>query len=160
MYKHWTMALLGLAASATALAGEPQVGKWEYTSVMKMDGGPAMPTETPQLPPGMKLPPGVQLPQFGPKGMTMSFQRCVTRDDLVPKNDKDKCTVTKMERKGNTVTWAASCDTPGGKAEGMGTATYTATNMTSTMTTTMNDKDMGKIKMTQETTGHYVGACQ
>ena len=161
MRKQWMVAVLGLAASAAALAGEPREGKWDYSSTMKMDGGPQMPKDMPALPPGVKLPPGMQMPQFGPKGMTMNFSRCVTKDDLVPKNDsgREKCTVTKMDRKGNTVTWAATCDTPQGKAEGEGTATYTETTMTSTMTTHINDKEMGKIAMTQDITGRYVGAC-
>lgn len=164
MQKLWKMAMLSLAAvSAAALAaGEPREGKWEYSSTMKMDGGPQMPQGMPALPPGVKLPPGVQMPQFGPQGMSMKFSRCITKDDLVPKNDQgpEKCTVTKMDRKGNTVNWAATCDTPQGKAQGEGTATYTGETMTSTMTTTINDKEMGKIKMTQNMTGKYVGACQ
>jgi hypothetical protein len=159
MRKQWMVAVLGLAVSAEALAGEPREGKWEYSMTMKMDGGPQMP-ENVQLPPGVKLPPGMQMPQFGAKGMTMKHSSCLKKDDLVPKSDgPEKCTVTKMDRKGNTVNWSATCDTPQGKAQGEGTATYTETTMTSTMTTTINDKEMGKIKATQEMTGRYVGAC-
>lgn len=160
MRMQWTVAVLGLAVSAAALA-DPREGKWEYSSTMKMDGGPAMPAQTPQLPPGVKLPPGMQMPQFGPKGMTMKHTQCLTKDNLVPKSDNgpEKCTITKMDRKGNTVNWAATCDTPQGKAQGEGTATYTDTTMTSTLVSHINDKEMGKLKMTQETTGRYVGAC-
>ncbi|HSW13788.1 MAG TPA: DUF3617 family protein [Solimonas sp.] len=153
--------LLGLVVSGVAFAADgPKVGKWEYNSTMKMDGGPQMPQM--QLPPGVQLPPGMQMPQMGPQGMSMKFTRCITKDDMVPKNDqgKEKCTVTKMDQKGNTVNWAVSCDTPQGKAQGEGTATYTGDSMTSVMTTTINDKDMGKIKMTQNMTGRYLGACQ
>lgn len=161
MYKYGVAMISLVLSTAAFAAGEPKEGKWDYTSQMKMDGGPQMPAGI-QLPPGVKLPPGVQMPQFGPNGMTMNFSRCVTKDDLVPKNDqgKEKCTVTKMDRKGNTVNWAATCDTPQGKAQGEGTATYTSDTMTATMTTTINDKEMGKIKMTQNMTGRYAGACQ
>lgn len=158
--RSWMM--LGLMVSGVAFAADgPKEGKWEYSSTMKMDGGPQMPAEM-QLPPGVKLPPGVQMPQFGPKGMTMNFSRCITKDDMVPKNDqgREKCTVTKMDQKGNTVNWAATCDTPQGKADGEGTATYSGDTMTAKMTTTINDKEMGKVKMTQDMTGRYVGACK
>ncbi|MDM4772004.1 DUF3617 family protein [Solimonas sp. SE-A11] len=157
MRKQWTMAMLVLLASTAAMA-EPREGKWEYTSTMKMEGGAAMP-QAPQLPPGTKLPPGVQLPQFGPKGMTMKHSSCLTKDDLVPKDNNGECNVTKFDRKGDTVTWAATCNTPKGKALGQGTATYTDTTMTSTMTSNIDDKEMGKVRMKQEMTGRYVGPC-
>lgn len=156
--RNWTIAVLALATSAAAVAAEPREGKWEYTSTMKMDGGAAMPQQ-PQLPPGVKLPPGVQMPQFGPKGMTMKHSSCLTKDDLVPKDKNGECTVDKFDRKGNTVTWAATCNTPKGKAKGQGTATYTETTMTSSMTSNIDDQEMGKVKMTQEMTGRYVGPC-
>lgn len=154
-------ALILAAAIVPALAADKvREGKWEYMSEMKMPGMPEMPANMPKMPDGMQLPPGMTMPQFGPRGITSTFQRCITNEDLVPKDDKGKeqCTVTKMDRKGNTVNWAASCQTPQGPAKSEGTATYTGDAMEATMRVTGNAEGR-PFEMTQNMKGRYLGPC-
>src|SRR5438105_524556 len=96
------VAVLVLLCSASALADGIKEGLWHYEATMQFGAG------APAMPDMAKLPPGMQPPAFGPQGMKMDFERCVTRDKFVPTNDKgrEKCDIKKMERRGNTVTWA------------------------------------------------------
>lgn len=145
----WVLLLAVLAPAASA--EDIKMGKWEYTNTMQMPGMPAMP----QLPPGVQLPPGLKMDGGG---MSHTFQHCVTAEELVPKDQKD-CTVTKNERKGNTVNWAATCNTPRGKAEAEGTATYHADAMDGSMHMKgMTDKGQ-PFEMTQTMKGKYLGPC-
>lgn len=146
----------GMVATPLFAADTIKEGRWQYTMQMDMPGMPKV-----EMPANVQLPPGMKMPQMGPKGMTMNYERCVTKDDLVPRDDKGRehCTVTKQTRRGNTVEWAASCDTPDGKMQGEGTATYTGEAMKSTMH--MTGTSHGRpIDMTQNVTGRYLGPCK
>ncbi len=145
-----------------AMADGLKEGKWEYTTEMQFGGGMGMPQgqAMPKLPQGVQLPPGMKMPQFGPKGMTTTFQRCMTNDKPVPTDDKgpQKCEVKKMDRSGNTVKWVMHCAGKGGDMDGEGAATYTGDTMTSEMKMT-GSHDGQPIDVTQKTTGKYLGAC-
>lgn len=150
---------LALGASAAA-ADKPHEGLWRYT--MKMDmGNMAMP-DMPQADLS-KLPPEIRakMPQFSGKQMSMNFEHCLTEEDMVPQqqNGRDHCTITKMDRQGNTVNWASTCDTPDGKMTATGTATYRGDNMTASTHMTGTGHGGKPIDMTQDITGQYVGAC-
>ncbi|MGH6644823.1 MAG: DUF3617 domain-containing protein [Solimonas sp.] len=148
-----TAGLLGAAQAASA-AGIHE-GRWAYTMTMDMPGMPAMPKVD-----ASKLPPGMNLPQRTANGISMNFEHCVTNADLVPKNDaQDRCKVTRMDRQGDTVNWASICDSPQGKMEATGTATYSGDTMTSTTHMTGTDARGKPIDMTQKISGRYVGAC-
>jgi hypothetical protein len=150
-------ALICGAVAAPLLAAEPiKEGRWQYTMQMEMPNMPKV-----EMPANVQLPPGMKLPQMGPKGMTMNYERCVTKDDLVPRNDKgrDNCTVTKKTQRGNSVDWAVSCDTPHGKMQGAGTATYSGDTMNSKMHLTGTDDRGQPIDVTQNVSGRYLGAC-
>lgn len=152
------LAALACAVVVTpVLAAEPvKEGRWQYTMQMDVPGMPKV-----EMPANVQLPPGMKLPQMGPKGMTVNYEHCITKDDLVPRNDKgqENCTITKKSQRGNTVDWAASCDTPHGKMKGEGTATYTADTMTSKTHLTGTDNRGQPIDITQNVSGRYLGAC-
>lgn len=147
---------LGLALPVVAADG-PKPGRWEYTTTMQMPGMAAMP----KLPEGVQLPPGVTMPQMGPKGLTSSFQQCVTGEEAIPRNEngREDCTVTKQERKGNTVRWAATCNTPQGKAEGEGSVTYQGDSMQGNFRFKGQDGRGQPFEMTQQMSGRYLGPC-
>lgn len=146
---------LVLAASAGA-ADAIREGKWEFTSEMQMEGMPQMPA----LPPGVKLPPGMSVSTRG-NTMRSTVVKCITKDDLVPASDQktdNKCKTTKMERKGNTVTWNTVCTDGGMKMTGDGVATYTGEVMDSTMTMTTQGQGQS-TKQVVKTKGKYLGVC-
>ncbi|HQT25958.1 MAG TPA: DUF3617 domain-containing protein [Burkholderiales bacterium] len=130
--------ILALAAALflSSQAYAFKAGEWEFTtqtSIQNMS----------QLPPGMGM-------------HSYTFRNCITERDAVPQrqNGEQKCKMTKMVRRGDTVNWEISCDTPNGETKGVGSATYSGDTMRSTMHFTG-----GPMDMTQEMTGHYVGPC-
>jgi hypothetical protein len=141
-----------LAAVAQSASADPKLGNWEYTTSVQV---PGMPAQMPQLPPGVQLPPGLKMDGGG---LTHTFQHCVTKDDLVPKNEKD-CTITKQEHKGDTITWAATCNTPQGKADAEGTATYSDDAMKGSMHMKGMTAKGIPFEMTQQMSGKYLGEC-
>jgi hypothetical protein len=151
MIRSITCAVLVFAAAQAVAGDEPKLGKWEYTTSMQMPGMPAMPA----LPPGVQLPAGMKI---GGGGISRTFEHCVTKEDFVPREEKD-CTVTKNDRKGGTITWAATCNTPQGKADAQGSATYTGDTMKGSTHMTGTTSDGHPFEMTQEMTGKYLGAC-
>ena len=156
---HKTAAGAALALlSSGALAGQIHEGRWTYSMTLDMPNMPAMPDMSKID--ASKLPPGVKLPQRSANGgMQMSFDRCVTNADLVPQKDQQQCKITKMDRQGDTVNWASVCDTPHGKMNATGTATYSGETMTATTKMTGTDAHGKPIDMTQKIEGHYAGAC-
>jgi hypothetical protein len=147
-----------LMFGTTARGSEIHEGRWTYTMTMDMPNMPAMP-DLSKIDPA-KLPPGLKMPQRTANGMQMNFDRCITNADLVPQKDGDgHCKITKMDRQGSTVNWASICDSPHGKMNATGVATYSGETMTSTTHMTGTD-DRGKpIDITQKITGQYAGAC-
>lgn len=151
--------LLASAATATA-ADKPREGLWRYTMNMDM-GNMAMPNmpqvDLSKLPPELRA----KIPKFSGKQMSMNFEQCLTEQDMVPqqKNDHEHCTITKMDRHGNTVDWSSTCDTPRGKMNAASTATYSGDTMTATTQMTGTSDDGKPINMKQNITGQYIGAC-
>src|SRR3546814_19697465 len=72
----------------------------------------------------------------------------------------DVCSSDLMDHHGNRVDWSSSCDTPHGKMNATGTATYSGNTMTATTHMTGTSDDGKPNDMTQNITGKYVGACQ
>lgn len=157
------LGLLAVTFSSTAVAGSDfQEGQWEYELRMQF-GAPGAATaapQMPQLPDGFKLPGGMQMPSFGPQGMTTRFQKCMTKDDLVPKDDKSpqKCEITDMKRDGGTVRWKMHCSDPHGNMDGEGKAVYSGNAMTSEMKL-RGTHDGERSEMNQKITGRYLGVC-
>ncbi len=159
MLKRVLLAVSLLTAPLLASA-EIKYGLWSFDTKMTMPNMPKMPANMPQLPPGVKMPAGMSMPQFSPEGMKMTFQHCVNKEQLVPKNDKSKedCKVDKMDVKGDTVNATMTCNTPEGQLKGKFAATYSGDTMQSTMdiSGTAHNHPM---QMHQDTTGKYIGAC-
>ena len=144
-----------LCLAGTAKADDSiKEGRWEFTTEVQMEGMPQMP----ELPPGVKLPPGMSM---SAKGNTMrtTMNKCVTKQDMVPSDEgKKNCKVTKMDRRGNTVSWRVECQEGGTRTTGDGTATYTGNTMQSKMVmTTQSGGHSSRQEM--KTTGRYLGAC-
>ncbi|WP_084197564.1 DUF3617 domain-containing protein [Solimonas soli] len=151
----WTAAALALACGAAFGAGIKE-GRWTYTTTMNMPDMPAMPKID-----ASKLPPGMKLPQAGAGGMQMSFERCISNADLLPRDEQtqERCKITKMERHGDTVDWASVCETPRGPMNATGTAVYSGDRMTSTTHITGSARQGRPIDVTQTIAGRYVGPC-
>ena len=153
-------ATLGLLPTLALAAEEIREGRWQYTSTMQVEGMPQM-QNMPKMPEGMQLPPGVKMPSMGPKGMTSTFESCVTKDNPVPRDAERErqCKTTKMERHGNKVNWAATCDLRNGDtAESEGEGVYT--NDSSQMTIKTRATHQGRpINSTMQITGKYLGPC-
>jgi hypothetical protein len=123
---------------ATCLAAEPdmQDGKWEMTMKMEM---PGMPFAIPPV-----------------KSVT-----CITRENPVPQPESmgKECTMTKMQMKGNTVTWAADCKDADGGLHTEGEITYRGNSFDGTIRSTMKSAE-GEMPMTQKISGKRLGPCQ
>ena len=154
------MLVLTLLCLPTLASAEIKYGLWSFDTTMSMPDMPKMPANMPQLPPGVKLPPGMNMPKMTDGGMQMTFQHCVTKDNVVPKNNKDKedCKIDKMTRSGDTVSATMVCKTPHGEMKGAFSGSYSGNTMKST--TDISGTSHGHpINMHQETTGKYLGAC-
>jgi hypothetical protein len=119
--------------------GEPNMedGMWEMTVKTEMPGMP------------MEMPP-------------MKFTQCLTKKDLVPqkKERNDDCKMTSMKVDGSTVTWAVQCRTKDGTMDGTGKITYKGSGFDGVMKMSMDNRDRGKMDMTQHMSGHRIGDCK
>ena len=80
---------------------------------------------------------------------------CLTREDLVPKSEKDKdCRIVKQKVVGNTVSWRMECK----KAEGEGEISYRGTTYNGffKMKTVEDGQTMN---MNVKLAGKYLGPC-
>jgi Protein of unknown function (DUF3617) len=149
----------GLGAAHAADMVKP--GGWEYTTTMQM---PNMP----QLPPGVQLPPNVHM-QSGPGGMTVTSTHCVTASDPIaglnrphgPANAGMQCRNDRMDRNGNTVSWAGTCTMPdGGTVHSVGTAHYDGDRMEANVKTQTSAPQGGApMETSLHVTGRYLGPC-
>jgi hypothetical protein len=80
---------------------------------------------------------------------------CLTRENLVPKPEKDKeCKMLKQKVVGNTVSWRMVC----GKSEGEGEITYRGTTYKGT--SKLNSVEAGQtMAMNMKLAGKYLGPC-
>lgn len=150
--------VLGLGTARADDALKP--GKWQFTTTMQM---PNMP----QLPPGVQLPPNVQM-QSGAGGMTVTTTRCVKSGDptaaLNALHGTDKaganCTTDRMDRSGNTMTWAMTCSTAAGGTMHMeGTARYDGDHMEADVKNHLTEPQGRSFETAAHSTGQYLGPC-
>lgn len=153
--------ILTLLCTPTLAFAEIKYGLWSFDTEMTMPNMPKMPANMPQMPPGVKMPPGMSMPKMtAGGGMQMTFQHCITKEQLVPKNDKGKedCKIDKMNVVGDTVNATMICKTPHGEMTGKFSGAYSGDSMHSTMD--ISGTAQGHpMNMHQETTGKYLGAC-
>jgi hypothetical protein len=162
--RRWALAALPLVAwagfGAAHAADMVKPGKWQYTTTMHM---PNMP----QLPPGVQLPPNVQM-QSGPGGMTVTSLHCVTASDPTaglsgphgPRAAGMECKTDRVDRSGDTVSWAGTCTTPdGGTVHSEGTARYEGDQMEADVKTETTPPHGAPMETAMHVTGRYIGPC-
>jgi hypothetical protein len=126
--------LLMLAGVAAAQAGtNMQDGMWEITSTTEMAGM-----------------------SFSMPGS--SFRQCITREDLVPRQQEPQQTCEMLENRieGDTVIWKIRCTTEGGPVTSEGRITYHGDSLEGVINTT-GPQIPGGMKQTMQ--GKRVGAC-
>jgi phage tail tube protein FII len=140
----WKMSLLLLLGFSFFLvacqADKPKVdmeeGLWEITTEVKMEGMPF------QMPP-------------------VTHTQCITQEDLVPdtsqaEQTEQKCEVTNLKVKGNTVTYDLTCAGDDHKMTSHSSITYEKDRMQGSMTATMEPNNM---TMGYTMTGRRIGDC-
>ena len=125
-------AVLLLCAGATAHSAgvDMKDGEWEISTETTMEG--------------MPMPP-----------MTGRSKSCLTRENPVPKSDKDKdCRMVKQHVVGSTVSWRMECK----KAEGEGEITYRGSTYKGNFRMKMVE-DGQTMTMNTKLAGKYLGPC-
>lgn len=124
--------LLCVAGTAHSAGVDVKEGEWEISTETSMTMG------------AMSMPP-----------TTGKSTYCLTREDLVPKTEKDKdCKMLKQKVVGNTVSWRVVC----GKSDGEGEITYRGAtyNGNFRMKTVEDGQTM---TMNMKLAGKYLGPC-
>lgn len=90
------------------------------------------------------------------------FQKCISRDDLTPGNNKDKqgCDKDKVHRKGDSVNWTVSCAKDKHTMQGSGLVVYSGDTMTGHAQFQAGGKGMATMKMKLQYKGKRVGKCK
>ena len=124
--------LLCAAGPAQTAGVDMQEGEWEVSSESSMTMGT------------------MSMPSMGSKSTY-----CITREDLVPKTEKDKdCKILNKKVVGNTVSWRMECK----KAEGEGEITYRGTTYNGFYKMKMAE-DGQTMTMNTKLAGKYLGPC-
>jgi len=128
----FALILLCAAVTAHSAGFDMKEGDWEIS------------TETSMAMEGMSMP-----------SMANKSTYCLTREDPVPKSEKDKdCRIVKQKVVGNTVSWRMEC----GKGEGEGEISYHGTTYNGFFNMKMVE-DGQTMKMNTKLSGKYLGPC-
>lgn len=111
-------------------------GLWEITSQVEIKG------MAQQIPPA-------------------TFRQCITKSDLVPKNqDKNyDCKTTNQKITGNTINYSAECKGKDGVMTTTGQNTYTGSTMEGSANTSFKIKGQPAMQMNSKMKGKYIGPC-
>ena len=124
--------LLCVGAAAHSAGVDMKEGEWEISSESSMTMGT------------MSMPP-----------MANKSTYCLTREDLVPKEEKEKdCRIVKQKVVGNTVSWRMECK----KGEGEGEITYRGSAYKGNFRMKMVE-DGQTMTMNVKLAGKYLGPC-
>jgi hypothetical protein len=128
----FALILLCVASTVHSAGVDMKEGEWEISSETSMMMG------------AMSMPPTVDKKTY-----------CLTRDDLVPKSEKDKeCKIVKQTVTGNKVSWRMECK----KAEGEGEISYRGTTYNGFFKMKMVE-DGQTMTMNAKLAGKYLGPC-
>ncbi|MGZ8429967.1 MAG: DUF3617 domain-containing protein [Candidatus Deferrimicrobiaceae bacterium] len=128
----FALILLCAAGSAHSAGVDVKEGEWESSTETSMTMG------------AVSMPP-----------TTGKLTYCLTRDDLVPKTEKDKdCKISNIKIVGNKVSWRMECK----KAEGEGEITYRATTYNGFYKMKMAEGGQ-TMTMNVKLAGKYLGPC-
>ena len=126
----FALILLCAAGSAHSAGIDMKEGEWEISTETTMEG--------------MPMPPSASKSTY-----------CLTREDLVPKSEKDKdCKIVNRKVTGNKVSWRMECK----KAEGEGEITYRGATYKGTFRMKMVE-DGQTMTMNTKLAGKYLGPC-
>ena len=126
----FALILLFAAGSAHSAGVDVKEGEWEISTETTMEG--------------MPMPPSASKSTY-----------CITREDLVPKSEKDKdCKIVNRKVTGNKVSWRMECK----KAEGEGEITYRGASYKGTFRMKMVE-DRQTMTMNTKLAGKYLGPC-
>jgi len=112
-------------------------GLWKMTVQTQMSGLP------------MQIPP-------------TSFTQCITKKDLIPKDQegkKGKCKITQQNISGNTVSWVMECKEDA-TMKAVGRITYHGNTFEGTTDISTVVPKMGTMKMKQQIKGKRIGECK
>lgn len=112
-------------------------GLWQITVEVIMDGTPVdAPAET--------------------------FEKCITRNNLTPGDNKDKqgCEKDKVTRKGDTVNWTVSCARDKHTMTGSGVVTYSGNSMTGNAQFQAGGHGLATMNMKLNYKGKRLGRCK
>jgi hypothetical protein len=124
--------LLCVAGTAHSAGVDMKEGEWETSSETTMTVG------------AMSMPP-----------MAGKTTYCLTREDLVPKSEKDKeCKMLNQKVVGNTVSWRMECK----KSEGEGEITYRGSTYNGNFRMKMVEEGQ-TMNMNMKLAGKYLGPC-
>ena len=128
----FALILLCAAGAAHSAGVDMKEGEWETSTETTMTMGT------------MSMPP-----------MASKTTYCLTREDLVPKSEKDKdCKMLKQNVVGNTVSWRVVC----GKSDGEGEITYRGASYKGNFR--MKTVEDGQtMTMNTKLAGKYLGPC-
>lgn len=91
---------------------------------------------------------------------SQSIEYCVTKEDAIPKSQKNKdCKFTDKKTSGNTTSWTMVCDTQGNKVTAKGKMTYTGDSASGVidMTVMQGGEEM---QMKQTIKAKRIGDCK
>jgi hypothetical protein len=130
------LALAAGIGSAAAQAADPvKPGRWEFHSQLQMPGMAAA-------------------------GQGVSHTQCVEPEKAVPTDPRRNCTVERVNRQENVITWSTSCTAPQGNVQSTGTARYSGNTMEANMNVRVPNGHGGYIETKQHITGRYLGPCR
>jgi Protein of unknown function (DUF3617) len=135
--------LAGSLPGAALAAGEIRGGKWQFTTEMQL---PA----TPRSAPGVQPPPASNQP--------MTRTACI--DPAHPIPAEQQCTLDNMKRRGNSVTWAMTCDSPQGPIRSTGSGHYAGDTMEARLTAQVPGPNGKPVNAPGRITGRYLGSCE
>ena len=128
----FALILLFVAGAAHYAGVDMKEGEWESSTEMSMTMG------------AMSMPP-----------MTGKSKYCLTREDPVPKSERDKdCKIVKQTVTGNKISWRMECK----KGEGEGEITYRGTTYAGIFKMKMVE-DGQTMTMNTKLAGKYLGPC-
>jgi len=126
----FALILLCAAGTAHPAGVDMKEGEWEISNETTMEG--------------MPMPPQASKSTY-----------CLTREDLVPKSEKDKeCRIVKQKVVGNKVSWRMECK----KSEGEGEITYRGATYNGNFRMKMADEGQ-TMTMNVKLAGKYLGPC-
>jgi hypothetical protein len=128
-------------------AEEIKSGKWQFTTQMQM--------------PAMTQPQSGAAPASS--GRPQEMTACIDAAHPIPTETPQanvQCRIDSQQRRGASVTWSMTCDSPQGPIRSSGTAHYAGDTMQATLTARIPGPDGRPVDSPGRISGRYLGPCQ